>query len=229
MQRRIDRLHGHFIICAYGRVGRAVAREFEAEGVPFVVIDIKEELEERLISDGVLYLIEDPASEAVLRRAGIERAQGLVCAVDSDAANVYITLTARALNPAIFITARAGEPESPERLYRAGANRVISPYVTSGRHMALLTLRPRILDYLEVAGDRQGLRLEELLIESGSALVGRELAEVAGEAVPLLLRRVTGDTIPNPSPREVLQAGDLLLLYGEPKTLRPVETGDLES
>ncbi|MDQ4144479.1 MAG: NAD-binding protein [Actinomycetota bacterium] len=224
MQRRIDSLKGHFIICAYGRVGRAVAREFEAEGVPFVVIDVKEELEERMQSDGVLYLIGDPSSEAVLRQAGIERAHGLVCAVDSDAANVYITLSARALNPDIFITARAGEPESPERLYRAGANRVISPYVTSGRHMALLTLRPRVVDYLEVAGAR-GLRLEEVVIEAGSPLAGRELGEVAGEAVPVLLRRATGETIANPSPNETLQAGDLLLLYGEPKVLRPVEGG----
>lgn len=225
MQQRIDRLVGHFIICAYGRVGRAVAREFEAEGVPFVVIDAKDELEERMRSDGVFYLIADPTSEAVLRRAGIERARGLLCAVDSDATNLYVTLTARALNPGIFITGRAGEAESPERLYRAGANRVISPYVTSGRHMALLTLRPRVLDYLEVVGEERRFRLEELLVEDGSPLVGRELGEACGEAIPLLLRRATGETLPNPSSREIVQAGDLLLLFGEPKILRPVEGG----
>src|SRR5688500_12080123 len=123
MERRIARMKDHFIVCAFGRVGRTVAREFKDEAVPFVVIDSDEDLEEDLIEEGVEYLIEDPSREDVLREAGVERARGLVCAVDSDATAVFITLTARAINPGLFIVARASESQSVERLKRAGANR----------------------------------------------------------------------------------------------------------
>ncbi len=99
MRRRLEELRGHFIVCAYGRVGRSIARELEAEGVPFVVVDSKAELEQDLERDGQCYLIGDASDEAVLREAGIERAQGLICAVDSDAENVFITIVARSLSP----------------------------------------------------------------------------------------------------------------------------------
>ena len=224
MQKKIAGLKDHFIVCAYGRVGRAVAREFESEGVPFVVLDTKVELEELLRADGVLYAIADPTQEAVLRGAGVEGARGLICAVDSDAANVYITLTARSINPKLFIVARASDPDSPERLYRAGADRVISPYVSSGRHMALLGLRPRIVDYLDIAGlGEKKVRLEEVLIEAGSPFAGATVSEVCGEAIPLLIRRNVGHLVPRPEGSEELEAGDLLVLVGEPRLLRPVE------
>jgi voltage-gated potassium channel len=225
MQKRISALEEHFIVCAYGRVGRSVAREFESEGVPFMVLDAKAELEELMVSDGVMYAIADPTKESVLREAGVERARGLVCAVDSDADNVYITMTARAINPNLYIVARASDPDSPERLYRAGADRVISPYVSSGRHMALLGLRPRVVDYLDIAGlGEKKVRLEEILIEDGSPFVGATVAEVCGEdAIPLLIRRNVGHLIPRPEGPEELEAGDLLVVVGEQRLLRPVE------
>ena len=224
MQSRISALSGHFIVCAYGRVGRAVARELESEGIPFVVLDTKSELEELMVSDGVLYAFADPTKESVLRAAGVEQARGLICAVDSDADNVYITMTARAINPTLFIVARASDPDSPERLYRAGADRVISPYVSSGRHMALLGLRPRVVDYLDIAGlGEKKVRLEEILIEDGSPFVGATVAEVCGDAIPLLIRRNVGHLVPRPEGPEVLEAGDLLVVVGEHRLLRPVE------
>ena len=224
MQRRIAALKDHFIVCAYGRVGRAVAREFESEGVAFVVLDAQAELEELMRADGVAYRIADPTREPVLREAGAERARGLICAVDSDADNVYITLTARSINPDFFIVARASDPHSPERLYRAGADRVISPYVSSGRHMALLGLRPRVVDYLDIAGlGENRVRLEEILIEAGSPFVGATVAEVSGEATPLLIRRNVGHLVPRPEGPEQLEAGDVLVVVGEPRLLRPVE------
>lgn len=224
MQKRIAGLKDHFIVCAYGRVGRAVAREFESENVPFVVLDSKSELAELMRADGVVHVIADPTQESVLRRAGIEGARGLICAVDSDAANVYITLTARSINPQLFIVARASEPDSPEHLYRAGADRVISPYVSSGRHMALVGLRPRVVDYLDIVGlTEKRVRLEEVLIETGSPFVGATVADVSGEAIPLLIRRNVGHLIPNPEGGEELEAGDLLVVVGELRTLRPVE------
>jgi voltage-gated potassium channel len=226
MERRIASLRDHFIICAYGRVGRAVAREFEGEGIPFVVLDRDQALEEQMRLDGVVFALGDPTSDVVLRRAGIEHARGLISAVDSDADNVYITLTARSLNPSLFIVARASEPGSPDRLYRAGADRVISPYVTSGRHMALLALRPRVIDYLEVArgGDRK-LRLEELLVEEGSSLIGKSIGDAAGDATALLLQRADGATVASPGRDTALRGGDLIVLVGEPRTLRGFEGG----
>lgn len=211
MQHRLEDLRDHTIVCAYGRVGRAAARELEAEGVPFVVIEPREEAEARMRADRVLHLTGDPTSEPVLRRAGIERAKGLLCAVDSDATNVYITLTARSLNPDIYIVARASEADSPDRLRRAGANRVISPYRSSGQRMAHLVLRPRVVDSLEVLGKR----LQELIVESGSPLVGRTLGEACEGAVPLLVHRADGETCMHPEVDEIVQADDHILVWGE--------------
>ena len=216
MERRIDALQGHYIICAYGRVGRAVAREFEAEGVRFVVIDPKEELEERMTQDGVLYLVEDPSEEGVLLRAGVPHARGLVCAVDSDATNVYITLVARSLNPDLFIVARASERGSDKRLLKAGADRVVSPFVSSGRHMALVALRPRATDVLEVESPgAASMKLEEVRIDADSPMMGRTIEEGLGTNPVLAIRHAGGQITAKPSPGVTLQAGDLVLLLGE--------------
>lgn len=217
MQRRIEELQDHFIICAYGRVGRAVAREFESDGVPFVVIDPDDSVIERLEADGVLHVLEDPTNEATLRKAGIEKARGLICAVDSDATNVYIIMTARAINPNLFVVARASERESPDHLYRAGANRVISPYVSSGRHMALLSLRPRVVDYLDIAGlGERAVRIEEVRIEAGSPFAGATVAELCVDSIPLLVRHGDGVLHPAPGGAERLEVGDVLVLVREP-------------
>jgi voltage-gated potassium channel len=224
MQRRITELRDHHIICAYGRVGRAAAREFEADGVPFVVIEVRPELEEELRRDGVLYLIGSSSSEALLRAAGIHRARGLVCAVDSDAENVYITLVARSLNPDISIVARASEDAAADRLYRAGADRVVSPYASSGRRMALIALRPEVVDFLDLArSGTAALRIEELLVTEESELVGRTLDQVCGSATALLIRRAGGELLPNPSRDTVVQPDDVVVMFGEPGTLRSID------
>ncbi len=216
MESRIEALRGHYIICAYGRVGRAIAREFEAEGVPFVVIDPKEDLQERMTQDGVLFLIEDPSEEGVLLHAGVQRARGLVCAVDSDATNVYITLMARSLNPDLFIVARASERGSDKRLLKAGADRVVSPFVSSGRHMALVAMRPRAADVVEVeSAGASSLRLEELRIDAGSSNAERTIAGAMGATPVLAIRHPGGQITANPPPDQVLKAGDLVLMIGE--------------
>ena len=224
MRRRIDELRGHFIVCAYGRVGRAIARELEAEGVPFVVVDSKAELEPDLDRDGQYYLIGDASDEAVLRQAGIDRARGLICAVDSDAENVFITIVARSLSSGLLIVARAAREQSADRLYRAGATHVVSPYVTSGRRMANLAVRPHVVEFFDVARAGQpGLRLEELEITEGSPLVGRTLQQLSGPAVPLLVRRSNGQLIANPARELQLQAGDVLVISGEASDLNPLD------
>ena len=224
MRRRLDELHGHFIVCAYGRVGRAIAAELEAEGVPFVVVDSKAELEPELESDGQCYLIGDASDEAVLRKAGIDRARGLVCAVDSDAENVFITIVARSLRPGLLIVARAARQQSADRLRRAGATHVVSPYVTSGRRMANLALRPHVVEFFDLAGAGQpGLRLEELAITEESPLAGRSLHELRGPAVPLLIRHPDGQLIANPARELQLRPGDVLVVFGQPSDLNPLD------
>jgi voltage-gated potassium channel len=161
----------------------------------------------------VAYLIDDPSQEDVLTRAGIERARALVCAVDSDATNVYIALIARSLRSDLFIVARASEPGSDERLRRAGADRVVSPYVSSGRHMARIALRPSVSDVLEIDPDSaRSLELDEIRVDAGSAFVGRTLAEVARGAIPLALQRSGGEVTPHPDEQTRLAEGDLVVL-----------------
>ena len=224
MRQRLDELRGHFIVCAYGRVGRSTARELEAGGVPFVVVDSKAELEPDLERDGRCYLIGDASDEAVLREAGIGRAQGLICAVDSDAENVFITIVARSLSPGLLIVARAAREQSADRLYRAGATHVVSPYVTSGRRMANLAVRPHVVEFFDLARAGQpDLRLEELAITEGSPLAGRSLQELHGPAVPLLVRHPDGQLIANPARELQLQPGDVLVVFGEVSDLNPLD------
>jgi voltage-gated potassium channel len=192
--------------------------------VPFVVLDALEEMEDQMISDGVLHLIGDPTSEPVLRAAGVERARALICAVDDDADNVFITLAARNLNPSIAIVARASAESAAQHLYKAGADRVVSPYVTSGRHMALAALRPRVVDYFDIGERQEGaLRVDELKVEPGSGLAGRRLGDIAGKTLPLAVRRSDGELVANPPSDLKLQDGDLLLLLGERDALRSLE------
>ena len=224
MRRRVSELTGHFIVCAYGRVGRAIARELEADGVPFLIVDSKAELEPDLERDGYCYLIGDASDESVLRRAGIERARALICAVDSDAENVFITIVARSLSPRLLIVARAAREQSADRLQRAGASHVVSPYVTSGRRMANLAIRPNVVQFFDVArAGHPDLRLEELEITVGSPLAGRALRELRGPAVPLLVRHPSGQLVANPTRDLQLQVGDVLIVFGEAGDLDPLD------
>jgi voltage-gated potassium channel len=223
MRQRISGLRDHFIVCAYGRVGRAIATELQTEGLPFLVIDSKPALEPDLQRDAPCYLIGDASDEAVLRQAGVERARGLICAVDSDAENVFITIVARSLSPDLLIVARAAREHSADRLYRAGATHVVSPYVTSGRRMANLAIRPQVVEFFDLA--RTGLpgpRLEEIEVTEGSPLAGRVLRDLPGPAVPLLVRHADGQLVANPPGSLQLQAGDVLVVFGTASDLNPL-------
>ncbi|MEX0984598.1 MAG: potassium channel protein [Actinomycetota bacterium] len=211
MDRKIEALHGHYIVAAYGRVGRAAVRELKAAGVPFVVVDPDDELRERMDADEIPYLVDDPTLEPVLRRAGVTTARALLSAVDSDATNVYITLTARALNPRLFIVARASEPGSAERLERAGADRVVSPFVSSGRHMVRMARDPSLVDLFdEGSSGKLSLDIEERTIDEGSPLAGRTVADAPGPV--LAIRRDDGEVLATPGPATPLRWGDLVLM-----------------
>src|SRR5256712_1419767 len=159
LQRELNQLRDHFIICGYGRIGTQVVAEFEEHRVPYVVIDQTEEALERIRAEGRLHIEGDASKEEVLKQAGIERAKGLVSAVDSDERAVYIVLAARAFNPNLYIVARAGRPDSIRRLELAGATRTISPYVMAGHRMAELATRPAMVDVLDTLHHREaGIR-----------------------------------------------------------------------
>ena len=221
--RSIGRLSGHYVICAYGRVGRAVTEELRRRNYTLVVIEPKPELEPLLEEEhGVRYIAGDPADETVLRQAGIERARGLICAVDSDAANVFITLTARALNPDLRIVARASEKSSIDKLVRAGADEVVSPYGLTGRRMAVLAVQPSVLEVLDLLNLGSDIRLEEVAVRAGTHLDSLTIAEAraryAGVAI-LALKKPGSEVSANPDHQVRLAPGDLIVALGPAEIL----------
>lgn len=217
MRQRIDAQRDHFIVCAFGRVGRSAVEELLSQGADVVVVEDDPGLEPALIDSGVPYLLEDPTREDVLERAGIARAKGLLCAVDSDASNVYITLLARARNPALFIIGRASSPESVEALKRAGSDRVVSPYRLSGIRMAALAFRPAMLEFVDMVSVAPDLRIEELILGERSSLAGATVREACApyDGVLILGVRSADGSLHVPARADTtLAAGDLLIVVG---------------
>jgi voltage-gated potassium channel len=219
LERRLNQLRDHFIICGYGRIGTQIAIEFDVHKVPYAVVEQNPEALERLHNEDRLHIEGDAASEDILKQAGIERARGLISAVDSDERSVYITLSARALNPALFIISRGGRPGSTRRLELAGANRVISPYRMAGHRMAELAVHPALVDVLDTlhhGGSEIGV--EEILVGESTAALGKSLDEAGlldpSGAKVLALRRRDGTLNANPGGELRLEEGDLVIALG---------------
>ena len=219
-QRAIDALTGHTIICGFGRVGRQVARDLAAAGERYVVIDANDEHREQARGVGVRFIEGSAADDDVLQHAGIERARALIACVDSDAENVFITLSARQLNAGLPIIARASNFDTEPKLRRAGATRVISPYRSSGSEMARVALTPQVGGVVDVAPE---YRLEEIEVDAGSAADGATLAALRGEAIIVGVRHADGSFLPQPSPDTQLTAGDVLIALGAAHTLTRLE------
>jgi voltage-gated potassium channel len=220
IQRMIDSYSNHYIVCGFGRVGRQVARDLKAAGVEHVVIDPNPENREVAQELGVAYIESDAADDEVLRAAGIERARGVIACVDSDAENIFIALTARELRSDIRIVARASVEESEKKLLRAGADRVISPYKTSGAEMARMALHPQVSGVLEF----EDLRMEEIVVTPPCAGEGKTIESVRGQSVIVALRRQGGQLEAQPAPQTVIGAGDMLVALGAPDALERLET-----
>jgi voltage-gated potassium channel len=183
MDRKIERLAGHAVICGFGRVGRRIAREFAEAGQPFVVIDKLEANAAQLEAAGFLYLCGDATEDATLLEANVRQARSLLAATDDDTENIAITLSARALAPSLWIVARANREESEGKLVRAGADRVLSPYTLGGHRMAGLARQPHLMEFLDTAmkSKELDLALTVIQVEVGSPLVGMPLpARVEG-------------------------------------------------
>ena len=219
LERDVAALREHFIICGYGRIGTQVLAELDRVGVPHLAIDNNPEALGRLSREGRLFLEGDAASEDVLRRAGVERARGLICAVDADERAVYITLAARSLNPKLFIIARAGQPESLRRLQLAGADRVLSPYRMAGHRMAEMALRPGVVEVIDTLRSGSGaIGVEEIAVPddwpTSGATVRAAGLSAPGAARLLALRRRSGELFVGPGEDQVVLGGDVLVVLG---------------
>jgi voltage-gated potassium channel len=218
MKGRIEQLRDHHILCGYGRVGEQIAREFADRGAPFVVVESNTETLQRAVEQGYLVVQGDAASDEVLLEAGVTRARTLLAASDSDSGNTYITLTAKALNPDIFVVARAARPESESRAIRAGAARVISPYSISGRRMALSALQPNMVDFFDTlsVGRNAERILAEIEVTEESGLLGLYIRHVleSSRVTILGLQRSGGELIVGPREDVRLEMGDRLMVVG---------------
>jgi voltage-gated potassium channel len=218
MKSRIDQLSGHHILCGYGRVGEEIARELSDRKMSFVVVENNPETLQRAVDAGHLVIEGDAASDEILQQAGVMRARTLLAASDSDSGNTYITLTAKALNPDVFVVARAGKRESEARVRRAGANRVISPYTLSGRRMALSALQPNVVDFMDTlaVGRSTGQILAEVEVTDRSGLAGRTIHDIfhASHVTILGVQRVDGELLVGPRDDTVVGAGDRVMVVG---------------
>ena len=224
MDKHIDGLRGHVILCGWGRVGRAIAKELVDARCDVVIVDSDPE---RVATIGRHpYVLGDATSDEVLSRAGLEHARALVAALSTDAANLFITLSGRALRPDLFIVARAREESSIEKLARAGADRVVNPQEIGGARMAAFLLHPHVAEFLDVVmRDRNiELRLEEVPVGVRSPFVGQSLrgAHVRDRtgALVLALRNVDGTMVTNPDPATALTEGQILIAIGTDEQLR---------
>jgi voltage-gated potassium channel len=228
-QRTIEHLEDHFIICGFGRVGRRVAMEFRAAGVPYVVLDFHEDAIASAREGGHLFFQGDGTEDEDLKSVGLERARGLVVASDSDEANLYIALSARAARPDITIVARASDEAAEKKLRLAGADRVVTPYYTAGRIMANLVLKPQVTAFLDVVTTAAGsdFRLEEIEVSRTCQAAGRTIRELRVRdetgAMIVALRKHDGTFDTTPEPDAALEVGDVLIGVGTEVEIKKLE------
>jgi voltage-gated potassium channel len=229
MERSLAELRDHLIVCGYGRMGRLVCQEFAAKGVPFVVIDLDAgRLEDFRAAHGIA-LPGDATSDAVLKRAGIERARALVAVLSSDADNLYLTLSARLLNDKLCIVSRAEDAASEQKLLRAGATRVVSPYQIGGVRVAHAVLRPAVVDFIELATRTEhfALQIEEVRVAARSRLAGTALRDSRlrqdYHVIIVAVKKASGHMAFNPPPEFVLAEGDVLIAIGAREHLDRLE------
>jgi len=231
VEKAIAALEGHYIICGFGRIGSLICKEFSAKPLPFVIVEKDVTMIEQMEQDGnpYLFLRGDATADDVLLRAGIRKAKGLISVVTSDTENVYITLTARGLNPDLFILARAGEEGSELKLKRAGANKVVSPYLIGGSRMAQAILRPTVVDFIEIATGREHmeLQMEEILIPSGSGFAGETLASSGFRketgVIIVGVKKQNGKMVFNPESHTKIEGHDTLIVLGEPAAIQKLD------
>jgi voltage-gated potassium channel len=228
-ERTIEHLNDHFIICGYGRVGQRVAEEFRASNVPYVVLDFHEDAVAAAQQDQVLLVEGDATHDENLRKAGLDRAQGLVAASDDDADNLYVVLSARSARPDLTIVARASGGDAERKLTLAGADRVVLPYTTAGRVMANLVLKPQVTAFLDAVTTATGpdLQLAEIEVRRTCAAAGKTIRDLRIRhetgAIVIALRKSDGSFDTTPEPDTPIEVGDVLIGVGSPDEIRALE------
>ncbi|WP_035347501.1 potassium channel family protein [Edaphobacter aggregans] len=228
-RRMIEQLHDHFIICGFGRVGRNAAYEFQRANVPFLVIDRSEQRIEKATSSGMLGIVADATRDDSLREAGVLRAKGLIAALPSDAENLFIILSAKTFNPKLTVVTRASEEESEEKLRRAGADTVFTPYSMTGRQLADSLLRPHVVEFMDFGRSNIGpeLRMEQVCVTPNAELTRKTLGQLlelrTSGVIVLAIRKKGGVTTFNPPPEFEISAGDFLIVMGERSNLQRLE------
>jgi voltage-gated potassium channel len=228
-KRMINRLHDHFIICGFGRVGRNASKEMQRADVPFLVMDRDAQRVEKAAAAGMLAVAADATRDDDLREAGVLRAKGLIAALPSDAENLFIILSAKTLNPKLTVVTRVSEEEAGEKLRRAGADRVFTPYAMAGRQLADALLRPHVVEFLDFAGNHMGstITTEQLCVTPGTMFAGKTLGELSelrhSAVIVLAIRRQKGETIFNPPAESEISPGDFLIVMGERPGLQRLE------
>jgi voltage-gated potassium channel len=218
---KIRSMKNHYIICGFGRIGKIICRELKANHIPMVVIDNGPSLEQAMESEEAPVIHGDATSEDILLEAGIEKARGLVSVVRSDSDNVFITMSARGLNPNLFILSRAEEEHTEKKLMRAGANRVVMPYHIGGQKMAHAIIKPVVSDFLEftVHNRKIGLEMGEVVVSGNSPLNGIKLADSGirqqMDVIIIAVQKKDGEMKFNPSSQTQIEEGDTLIALGE--------------
>ncbi|MGO9378129.1 MAG: potassium channel family protein [Dissulfurispiraceae bacterium] len=232
LEKKIKELKGHYIVCGYGRMGKIICRELKAKGVPFVAIERNGDFLHN--ENDLLGISGDATNDDILREAGIERAKGLISVLPDDALNLYVVLSARELKPDLHIVARAGEDGSENKLLRAGADKVVSPYQIGGLRIAHTVLRPAVVDFIEFATKAGNieLQMEEVTIPVGSSMDGQSLDKCGiGRELGVIvvgIKNSNGEMRFNPTSRSTVKAGDTLIALGEISKLKVLEAMSLD-
>ncbi|MDH5299259.1 MAG: potassium channel protein [Desulfobulbaceae bacterium] len=232
MEKKVAGLKNHYIVCGFGRIGRVICKILKENNRPFVVIEKGAAELQKLHDLGYLALEGEASADEMLLKAGIREAKGLIAVVTSDADNVYISLTARGLNPGLYIMARSsGEEGAETKLLRAGANKVISPYYIGACRMAQQVVRPTVIDFIDLAVNTStqelGLRLEELLVSGKAKIVNMSLQNTGirkkYDLIVVAIKREQGEMMFNPSPQTMILPGDILVVLGEQEHIKGLE------
>jgi voltage-gated potassium channel len=230
VKRMIDKLKDHYIICGYGRVGRGAAEELARAGVPLVVVDIDPDRVERAMIAGQLAVSADSTRDDTLRQVGIERARGLVAALASDADNLFVLLSAKGLNPRIYVATRAAEEGAEEKMRRAGADAVFAPYSITGHRLAHALLRPHVVQFLDFTTTTtlgEDISIEQVTVGAQSRMISKTIREmqIGSElgVIVMAIRKSDGSMVFNPPADTPIRGGDFLIVMGRQQSLRALE------
>jgi voltage-gated potassium channel len=230
MEKELKNLKNHYIICGQGRMGKIVRERLEEEKLPFVVIDNKEEkLEDLKQTNSCLFIEGDATHEDTLTKAGIKKAKGLAALLPTDADNLYLVLSAKLINPSLFILSKAMDEEAERKILQIGANKVVSPYKLSGLKIAQGLIRPTLVDFMDLIIRRKELALymEELVVKKDSKLVNRNLTECdirrTANVIVVAVKKPGEELVFNPSPDTKMETGDILLVLGDKNAVNQFE------